>query len=132
MYVTTYRSSYIIYHSFIALISEFPRGANKFNDAVSTEESNVMEEKVEFDSYRKRNSIVGQKTERVRAKVHKRKWFSKDEPGSCTTFTISRGLWRGRPLDRATTRFHRADENRFVILSQCNYALVCAVKRYGV
>lgn len=131
--VTTYRSSYIIYHSFVVLISEFPWAANRFNDAVvSTKESNVTEERVELDRYRKRNSILGQKTERVWAKVHRRKWFSKDEPGSCTTFTICRGLWRGRPLDRATTRFHRADENRFVILSQCNYALVCAVERYGV
>lgn len=37
--------------------------------------------------------------------VHSRcKWFSKDEPGGCTTFTISTGLAcrRGRPLDRAT------------------------------
>lgn len=131
--VTTYRRSYIIYHSFVVLISEFPRAANKFNDAVvSTKESSVTEERVEFDRYRKRNSILGEKSERVRAKVHRRKWFSKDEPGSCATFTISRGLWRGRPLDRATTRFHTADENRFAILSRCNYALVCAVERYGV
>lgn len=67
--------------------------------------------------------------------------FSKDEPGGCTTFTASTSPRRVRSLDRATTRvdargrkatrFHRADGNRFVTLSRCNYtsgkcARVCA------
>lgn len=39
-------------------------------------------------------------------------------------------VWRGRPLDRATNAYiHRAGENRFVTLSRCDYALVCARNR---
>lgn len=77
------------------------------------------------------NSIARERNESAhRAKVYGgHKWFSKDEPGGCTTFTISTGLparpRRGGPLDRAT-HFHGADENRFVTLSRCNYAAMCA------
>lgn len=54
-------------------------------------------ERVEFDSWETCNSIARQRNESVWAKyyVHGRcKWFSKDEPGGCTTFTISTGLAR--------------------------------------
>lgn len=87
-------------------------------------------ERVELDCWETCNSIARQRNERVWAKVGT---YTVGASGFQRTsqvvalLSLFPQVWHVGAADRSIERrIHRADENRFVTLSRCNYALVCA------